>query len=203
MAVSAPLTRVLLENRALPNPRSSGAVARGTQVNEGTRSDFRAVYGAHADFVWRVVRGMGVDSAVVADAVQDVFIVVHRRLSEFDGRHPLKTWLFAIAQRVASDYRRKQIRQRAHEPFDEQLRDHAPNPSELKERKDQERALHALLDQLDDAKRLVLILADIEELTAPEIAELTGTPLNTVYTRLRRARREFSAALAAQQRRSP
>jgi RNA polymerase sigma-70 factor (ECF subfamily) len=66
-----------------------------------------------------------------------------------------------------------------------------------------ERALHAALDRLDDDKRLVLVLADIEELTAPEIAELTGTPLNTVYTRLRRARIEFNAAMAAQRRRSP
>ena len=147
--------------------------------------------------MFRVLRGMGVSEPQVADAVQDVFVVVHRRLAQFDGRHAIRTWLFEIAYRVACDYRRRLQRARSHEPLHERLHDPAPGPGERAERSDQLRLLNELLDQLDDEKRVVLVLAEIEELSAPEIASLTGVPLNTVYTRLRRARIALSQALAA------
>src|SRR5690349_19842165 len=58
---------------------------------------FDRVYADHAAFVWRVLRGMGVSEPIVEDAMQDVFMVVHRRLAEFDGLGSIKTWLFQIA----------------------------------------------------------------------------------------------------------
>lgn len=186
-----------LECPPLAAPGRSSAVTMAA-------SDFRSVYEAHADFVFRVVRGMGVHASLVADAVQDIFVVVHRRLPEFDGRHSLKSWLFAIAYRVARDYRRKQARHEMHEALDDndQLRAPGPSPSEWTEQRDAVRELEAMLDRLDDDQRVVLVLSDIEELTAPEITELTGTPLSTVYTRLRRARIALSNALALRKRRS-
>ena len=164
------------------------------------RFELDQVYAQHAPFVFRVLRGMGVSESAVADAAQDVFIVVHRRLPEFDGRAALRTWVFEIAYRVACDYRRKLQRVRAHEPLHDQLRDAAPGPAEQAERNDALRLLSALLDQLDDDKRVVLVLAEVEGLSAPEIAAITGVPLNTVYTRLRRARIALSAALDARRR---
>jgi RNA polymerase sigma-70 factor (ECF subfamily) len=161
---------------------------------------FQAVYREHAGFVWRVLRGMGVSDALVEDAVQDVFVVVHRRLGEFDGRHSVKTWLFAIAYRVACDYRRKQKRGREHDALDsQQLRDGAPSPAESAEQAQALRLLGTLLDGIADEKRAVLILAEVEGMTVPEIAAVTATPLNTVYSRLRRGRQELTAALAAWQ----
>src|SRR5262245_35307868 len=67
---------------------------------------FREVYEEHFRFVWRSLRRLGVPEADVADAVQDVFLVVHRRLGDFEGRSKVTTWLFAIAMRVARDRRR-------------------------------------------------------------------------------------------------
>jgi RNA polymerase sigma-70 factor (ECF subfamily) len=162
---------------------------------------FDQVYDAHAAFVWRILRGMGVSQAVVEDAVQDVFMVVHRRLGEFDGLGSLKTWLFQIAYRTACAYRRKQRRAGDHEPFDDRVEASTRTPAEEVERRETLSLVAHLLDGLDDEKRAVIVLADIEEMTAPEIAVVTGTPLNTVYTRLRRARSELSQALRANQRR--
>lgn len=148
---------------------------------------FEQVYADHARFVHRVLRGMGIPDAQVDDALQDVFVVVHQRLHEFDARARVTTWLFQIALRVAKGYRRKQRRARDHTPTME-MASALGSPHDEVESSQAARRLHALLDGLDDEKRAVLILADLEDLTAPEIAELTGTPLNTVYTRLRRAR---------------
>jgi RNA polymerase sigma-70 factor (ECF subfamily) len=155
---------------------------------------FDEVYAQHARFVFRVLRGMGVPDAQADDALQDVFLVVHQRLHEFDHRARVSTWLFQIALRVAQGYRRKTRRAREHTPIDDQFTLPAQSPQERTEAAQIAQRLQTLLDGLDEEKRVVLMLADLEELTVPEIAELTGTPLNTVYTRLRRAR----AALAAQ-----
>ena len=71
-----------------------------------TSLDLAEVYRCHAGFVWRVVRRLGVPDAALEDVVHDVFLVVHRRLSEYDGRAALTTWLFGIARGVASNHRR-------------------------------------------------------------------------------------------------
>ncbi len=167
------------------------------------RRDFDSVYADNATFVWRLLRGMGVTEALVPDAVQDVFVVVHRRLPESDFRHAVKTWLFEIAYRVACDYRRKQARIREHQPISDDLRATARTPHDDAEHAQSARLLNELLDAMDDDKRVVLVLSDVEEMTAPEIAEAIGVPLNTVYSRLRRARIELSEALTRRKRRAP
>jgi RNA polymerase sigma-70 factor (ECF subfamily) len=171
--------------RALPRAEPSS----GVLVNALT---FEQVYAEHARFVYRVLRGMGVPDAQADDALQDVFVVVHQRLHEFDARARVTSWLFQIALRVAYGYRRKTRRARDHTPTLE-LASAQSSPLEDVESSESARRLHALLDGLDDDKRAVLILADLEDMTAPEIADLTGVPLNTVYTRLRRARQALVA----------
>jgi RNA polymerase sigma-70 factor (ECF subfamily) len=174
------------------------AAARDGAFSEAVPS-FDEVYAKHARFVWRVLRGMGIREAGIDDAVQDVFIVVHRRLPEFDGKHALSTWLFAIAYRVACDHRRKHKRSSSLEPLDEDApqvaRSDAPSPAENAEQAQRIRTLHDALDTLDDEKRALIVLAELEEQTVPQIAALTGTSVNTVYTRLRRARIELHNAL--------
>jgi RNA polymerase sigma-70 factor (ECF subfamily) len=128
-------------------------------------------------------------------------MVVHRRLAEFDGLGSLKTWLFQIAFRTACAYRRKLRRAGEHEPFEDRVESGASSPADDAEHRETLSIVGRLLDGLDDDKRAVLVLADIEEMTAPEIAVVMGTPLNTVYSRLRRARSELNQALRANQRR--
>jgi RNA polymerase sigma-70 factor, ECF subfamily len=184
--------RAFLADSAVQGPRS-GVTIRPIAFDE--------VYANHAAFVWRVLRGMGVAEPGVEDAMQDVFMVVHRRLGEFDGLGSVKTWLFQIAFRTACAYRRKLRRAGAHEPFEDRVEAPTRSPAEEVERRETLSLVASLLDGLDDDKRAVLVLADIEEMTAPEISVVTGTPLNTVYSRLRRARTELTHALRVTQRR--
>ena len=188
--VAAVDTGGLLAEPAIPVPPASGVAPARTAT-------FDDVYTAYAGFVWRVLRGMGVSEVQVEDAVQDVFMVVHRRLSEFDGLGSIKTWLFQITYRTACSHRRKLRRAHEHEPFDDKLQSSVRTPAEEAESRETLSLVADLLGGLDDDKRAVLVLADIEEMTAPEIAVVTGTPLNTVYTRLRRARGELTHALRA------
>lgn len=138
-------------------------------------------------------------AAAVDDALQEVFIVVHRRLAEFDGRASIKTWLFAIALRIAPKHRRGSHTADADPERETASSDKGPH--EVLESTRAARTLYAILDELEESRRVVFVLAELEELPAKDIAELTGAPLNTVYSRLRLARRDFDAAVARRSRR--
>ena len=153
------------------------------------------LYDAHAERVWRTLRALGVDPSRIDDAVQDVFLVVHRRLGEFEGRSSVATWLYGIARRVAAGYRRRGAGER-HAELDERAPAPGESPREAAQRREAARLVLAILDELDDDKREVFALCELEQLTAPAVAELLGIPLNTVYSRLRGARQRFEAALA-------
>jgi RNA polymerase sigma-70 factor (ECF subfamily) len=162
---------------------------------------FDDVYAAHVGFVWRVLRTFGVPAPQIEDAVQDVFVVVHRRLAEWQGRAAITTWLFAIARRVASGYRRRVDRRtegltaRATEVADD--RAGAGDPFAEASRAQAAATVLAILEQLDDDKRMVFALVELEQLSVPEVARMLDIKLNTAYSRLRLARQAFEAAVKA------
>lgn len=151
---------------------------------------FREIFEAHAPYVWRALRSLGVAERDADDACQEVFVVVHRRLPEFEPRANLRTWLYAICLRAASDYRRRACVRR------EQMTDAPPDvtaPADQHERVERTWARDALdraLERLDDEKRDVFVLYEIEGLSIAEVAEVVGVPLKTVYSRLAAARRQ-------------
>jgi RNA polymerase sigma-70 factor (ECF subfamily) len=154
------------------------------------------VYDAHFACVWRTLRRLGVPDCCLDDAAQDVFIVVHRRLGEFEGRSTLKSWLFGIARRVAHDHRRRIARKGRTEELPETMADpRAATPATEAERREAVRVLYALLATLDDDKREVFVLAELEQMTVPEIADAIGANINTAYSRLRAARASFENAV--------
>jgi RNA polymerase sigma-70 factor (ECF subfamily) len=160
---------------------------------------FRALYEQHVDFVWRNLRRLGVSEADAEDRTQEVFVVAHRRFDEFEDRgHGPRAWLFQIVLRVASDARRHRRRH----PEDADGGDASarasiePPQAEVLARREALSKLDAALDAIDVGRRAVLVLHEIEEMTAPEIAQVLGIPLNTVYSRLRVARAELEEALA-------
>ena len=162
---------------------------------------FDAIYEEHFDFVWRMARRLGVPESAADDVVQDTFVVLHRRLPEYDGVTPIRRWLAGILTRVVSDHRRRYRRKDAAcvphpEESERALASNAPPPSAEAEQSEAVRLLDALLAEIDEDKREVLVLAQLEEMTVPEIAELLGANVNTVYARLRAARRDFDAAYA-------
>ena len=162
---------------------------------------FDDVYDEHAEVVWRGLRRLGVPEASVDDAMQDVFVVVHRRLGEFEGRSSVRTWLFGIALGVARNYRRSARRRAPEGALAAEVDDDLPapdsrDPEGRAQNAEAVRTLHALLDELDEDKRTVFVLADLEEMTAPEIAATLSLNLNTVYARIRAARLAFEQAVA-------
>lgn len=196
MNLTRALSHVSDEPKAMGRPRDTrdadGPTREQSQAQSGVLG-FDALYTTHASFVFRVLRGMGVPDSLADDAMQDVFLVVHRRLPAFDGRAKVTTWLFPIAVNIALNYRRRARRSHDQTPIRETLEAEARSPHEEAEAAQSLSRLLAVLDDLDDEKRITLLLADLEGCSAPEIAQLTKTPLNTVYTRLRRARAAFVA----------
>lgn len=169
---------------------------------------FDRIYDEHFAFVWRAARRLGVSEGSLDDVVQETFLVVHRRLDDFAGRSSLRTWLYGIAVRVVRDHRRSLRRKSPHlasDPTDPDTLEIAPEagPHEARVRVEAVELLHVLLDTLADDRREVLVLAELEELPVPDIAEATGTNVNTVYTRLRAARADFNAALTRHRLRDP
>lgn len=155
----------------------------------GTTREFAEFYEQNFDFVWRTVRYLGLHDSSLDDAVQDTFVVAHRRFDDFDARSSRRTWLFAIAMRVVSAYRRSQRRR-------QRLLDEArrvtpavsSTPFERVAHADMAQMLARALDRLPEAQRAVFVLADLEHVSAPEIARALDVKLNTVYSRLRGAR---------------
>jgi len=154
-------------------------------------SSFDEVYERHVGFVWRTARAFGVPASAIEDAVQDVFVVVHRRLHEFEGRSAITTWLFAITKRVALTHRRRETRT---EPLAAEPRGGADTFAAIS-RSEAAAIVADILDTLDDDKRIVLALVELEQMNVPEVAQLLEINLNTAYSRLRLARAAFEAAV--------
>ena len=159
---------------------------------------FDAVYETYAAFVWRNARRLGVPASAAEDVMQDVFLVVHRRLADFQEGTSMRAWLSAILVRVVRTFWR--TRQRKN-PSSGELEPDAtadtktPSPLEAAEHDAAVRELYAVLSGMNEERREVLVLADVEELSAPEIAQALSVNVNTVYWRLRTARKEFERAL--------
>jgi len=160
--------------------------------------DFDTVYDQHVEFVWRSARRLGVGDHAIDDVVQHVFVVVHRRLAEFEGRSSLKTWLFSILLHGVREHRRSMRRKSPHwwgAPADpDLLEDSARNPEQEAERAEASRTIDLLLENLDGDKRVVFVMAELEQMTANEISEATGIDTKAVYSRLRAARIDFERA---------
>jgi len=157
--------------------------------------DFERLYAEHFEFVWRSLRRLGVEPKELDDAVQDVFIVFLRRRSEFRGQSSQRTWLFGIANNIAHEYRRRQQRAARAEPIAEAHPAHGPSPLDQASSTEALRLIEAFLASLDDNKRNVFILAELEQMSGPEIAASLQVKINTVYSRLRAAREAFFAFL--------
>lgn len=168
-------------------PRPKVALA----LRDGQRALFESLYREHFDFVFRNLRRLGIRDEQLDDAVQDCFMVVLRRLGDYRLGTSPKGWLFAIAVRVASNYRRRQRRKGGLLSLSEEHPSVEASPYQRAVVNDAARQLHAFLDSVSEDKRAVFIMAELERLSGPEIAAALNIKLNTVYSRLRLVRRDF------------
>ena len=157
----------------------------------GHDSPVERLFAEHLAFVWRSLRHLGVGDAALDDAVQDVFVVAHRRWSTFEGRSSERSWLYGIARRVAFRHRRRARRHGEHLVDDGHHREAAQRPFD---RLHAAQSLESLLGTIDRDKRTVFVLSQVEGLTAPEIAAALSIPEGTVYSRLRAAWQQLDRA---------
>jgi RNA polymerase sigma-70 factor (ECF subfamily) len=170
-------------------------------AHESTRvpmeASFPEVFQRTAPFVWRALRRLGVREADVPDVCQEVFVVVHRRLPDFDGSSALRTWIYGICLRTASQYRRRAPQLREVPEDDAREQTVLPDQEDILERRRARDRLDVALGKLSDDKRAVFVLYELEELPMKEVAAVLGCPLQTAYSRLHGARREVEEAFRA------
>jgi RNA polymerase sigma-70 factor, ECF subfamily len=156
--------------------------------------DFRTVFEKELGFVYNTLRRLGIRDADLPDATQEVFATVAGVLEDYDPSRPLRPWLFGIAYRVGMRYldvahRRREVPSEIPEPPDS-----SPGADTAVERKEARDLARLALAKVDPSRRAVLVLAMIEGMSVPEIAATLQIPVNTAYSRLHRAREEFSEA---------
>jgi RNA polymerase sigma-70 factor (ECF subfamily) len=162
----------------------------------GKHHDFDAIYEENFPFVWRSARRLGVAESALDDVVQEVFVVVHRRLASFEERASVKTWLFGILVRVVRQHRRT-LRRKPSVLGGDQTRltdvdgvaDRiSTGPHESAAKAEAARMLHVVLDTMTDDRREVFVLAELEQMSVPEIAEAIGANVNAFARRARISR---------------
>lgn len=157
-------------------------------------------YERYFKYVWALVGRLGVASSATDDVVQEVFLILHRRRQEFRGEAQVRTWLHGIAVNVARRHR-EHARRRQHAAVESEPVAREPSPESAASDHAELERLDRWLGELSDEQREVFVLSEIAELTAPEIAALLRIKLNTVYSRLRLARRHLERRVGQHRRR--
>ena len=179
-----------LDDAAVAQPSSLPSDEDGGELRGLT---IRTIYEEHARFVWLSLQRLGVRHADLDDLAHDVFVVAHRRLDSFNGSSRMTTWLFGISMRIAANYRRR--RQNSFEIPTGVSGNNRPATvvpvDELLVLREQRLLAETVLGQLVLEQRAVFVMYEIEALPCPEIAELLGVPIGTVYSRLHAARKRI------------
>lgn len=145
------------------------------------------------EYVFRTLRRLGVSPSEVEDLAQEVFLALRRSWNDYDAGRPLRPYLFGIAFRVASAHQRKRSREIAFgvvEPGDS-----GPGPDDALQTKQARALVLAALERIPLARRGVLVMHDIDDVPVGEVARTLRIPLFTVYSRLRKGRRELESAV--------
>lgn len=176
------------------SPEAPFAVPGLRVVGADRQEVVRRIYAEHQAFVWRTVQHLGIAVELADDATQEVFIVVHRRLDDYDPARPFRSWLWGIAKLVVMGVKRGQTRAArklelvaAPEP--------TMAPDDLLEHERAVAFVQEFIERLGAKHRDVFVLCEQEGMSGPEAADALGIRLNTVYSRLRKARKHFEDAV--------
>lgn len=180
---------------AVESPRRVASASRPLAAvhDEHAQRAFAEAYAQCYAPVWRCLRALGVPVDQLDDAAQDVFLVVHRKLPHFDHATSVRSWILGIARNVAL---KVHDRRRRPGPRLVLVQPEPSAPEELLARREAAVVVERFLDTLQPEQRAVFVLAQLEGLSVPEIADVLGIKLNTAYSRLRLARRCFDRVVA-------
>lgn len=176
-------------------PQAMGVSAGTASTSERTTDRFRSVFEAHAGYVAASLGRLGIAPSDRDDLVVEVFVRVHREITRYDESRPIRPWLFAFAARVASEHRRLARHRREVLGSGPDIASTTDAPDRRLETEAARRIVECALDALDDDKRAVFVLHDLDETPVPEIARVLSIPEGTAYSRLRAARAEFTSAV--------
>jgi RNA polymerase sigma-70 factor (ECF subfamily) len=158
---------------------------------------FSEIYQRYFAFVWSSVKHLGIGPGSIDDVVQEVFIVIHAKLHTVQRPESLRSWVYGVVRRTVSGHRRARKSDGVQsDRLEETAAPAGSTPLDAAEKNAQLAVLSSLLAEIDEPKREVFFLAELEEMTVPEIAEALEIPVNTAYSRLRAARQAFEAGLA-------
>jgi RNA polymerase sigma-70 factor (ECF subfamily) len=196
------------ESRAAGNLRGvqeevERASTPGEAPDAPIEPDFRLIFETECSYVWNTLKRLGIPDRDAEDAAQDVFIVVHRHLREYDPTRPLRPWLFGICYRVAIAHRRRARNQRERIDDVHDVADESRRADDQLEDKQAQDLVRRALDALDLDRRAMIVMHEYDGAAIPQIAETLGIPLNTAYSRLRLAREQFVAAVRRLQASTP
>jgi RNA polymerase sigma-70 factor, ECF subfamily len=155
---------------------------------------FEEVYESTFDLVWRLCANRGVPPGALDDAVQEIFVIVHRKLPEFEGRSSVRTWVAAITRLAAADFLRRLSNRPSGDPLHE-MASEGLDPAEALERRRALVVLDEALAKMTEPQREAFLLCDVEQLNSREVAAALGVNDNTIRTRLRAARAVFTATV--------
>ena len=158
---------------------------------------FRQLYDEYFAFTWRSLRYLGVADAQLDDAVQEVWITVHRRLADFEGRSNLRTWLFGIAVNVQRNLHRTERRRPSLMPLPELLISPWADPALEREAREAWASVEGFMASLDSERRALFVASLLEGMTPAEAAEATGLEVATIYHRVRSLRQSFRSWVEA------
>ena len=164
-------------------------------IPQAASIDVEQLFREHGPFVWRSLRRFGISESDADDLCQEVFVVVFRRLHEFEHRSSMRTWLYGITVRIALAHRRRASTKREL-PTDSPPELATPDgPHDQLADREARALLDRALDALDDDKRAVFVLYEVEQLPMAEIARALECPLQTAYSRLHAARDQVQSFL--------
>ncbi len=156
-------------------------------------TNFEAIYREHLGYVLQSLRRLGVPAARLEDLAHDVFVTVHRRLADFDASRPVRPWLFGICHGVSANERALARNRAEHVVMDPA--DSSDDPHRRVERTEAQRLIRQALLEVDEDKRAVFILHELDQVPVSEAATVLGLLTDTAWSRLKAARRQFKEAM--------
>jgi RNA polymerase sigma-70 factor (ECF subfamily) len=182
-----------------PEVGASGSAPPAVRRVDGGLAAFEELYDDHAQFVYRTLVALGVPLEHADDALQETFLVVHRRLHEFEGRSAVRTWLFAIARRVARSTRRRaalrMLRGSSVTELEHVADRGSRTPFDQMAHAEDVKLLYRALSSLDEKRRSIFILVELEQMTLAQAAEALSLNPKTAHYQLRTARDRVQRAL--------
>jgi RNA polymerase sigma-70 factor (ECF subfamily) len=165
------------------------------QIPETGAPTFDDLYEAEVDYVWNLLQRLGVRASELDDLTHEVFLKVYFGLPTYDPSRPLRPWLSGITYRVFADHLRRGRQQPTSPEALDEMPHSGASPEGMLSSKQEQRLVQQALERLEPERRIIFIMHELEGHSVPDIASALGAGLNTTYSRLRLARRDFVLAV--------